>query len=171
MALLPFLGSLRLSIVRTAPEPLCRVLMAASGLALLELDPPDFSVAPSAITPLLLGYLAFAAWLLARECRDRPPLAHVAWADLAWCLALTAASGGTSSVLFFFLLLPIMSHAFRDGYSAGWTMTWVTTAGYLAVGLPSSRPPGGRPRWTDQRGAEQHPPPHRFALGTACAAE
>lgn len=141
MAPLPFLGSLRLSIVRTAPEPLCRLLMAASGLLVLELDPPDFTIAPSAITPLLLGYLAFAAWLFAREVRGRPPLAHAAWADLAWCLSLTAVSGGTSSVLFFFLLLPIMSHAFRDGYAAGWTMTLVTTAGFLAVGLPTS--PGG----------------------------
>ncbi|WP_228217411.1 sensor histidine kinase [Aromatoleum toluclasticum] len=137
----PFLGSLRLRIVRTAPEPLCRLLMAASGLLALELDPPDFTIAPSAIAPLLLGYLLFAAWLLARELRGLRALAHAAWADLAWCLALTAVSGGTSSVLFFFLLLPIMSHAFRDGYSAGWTMTWVTTAGFLAVGLPTS--PGG----------------------------
>lgn len=133
--------SLRLNISRTAPEPLCRLLMAASGLLVLELDPPDFSIAPSAITPLLLGYLAFAAWLLAQELRGKPPLPRAAWADLAWCLVLTAVTGGTSSVLFFFLLLPIMSHASRDGYSAGWTMTWVTTAGFLAVGLPTS--PGG----------------------------
>ncbi|WP_407279613.1 histidine kinase [Aromatoleum evansii] len=134
-------GLLRPNLSRTAPESLCRLLMAASGLLVLELDPPDFSIAPFAITPLLLGYLAFAAWLLAREFRGKQPLPHAAWADLVWCLILTAVTGGTSSVLFFFLMLPIMSHAFRDGFSAGWTMTWVTTAGFLAVGLPSS--PGG----------------------------
>lgn len=133
--------ALQANVARTAPEPLCRLLMATGGLVVLQLDPPDFSIAPSLIPPLLVGYLAFAAWLLAREIRSRPPLAHAAWADLAWCLALTAVTGGTSSVLFFFLLLPIMSRAFRDGYAAGWTMTWVTTAGFLLVGLPTS--PGG----------------------------
>lgn len=134
-------GLLRPNLSRTAPEPLCRLLMAASGLLVLQLDPPDFSIAPSAITPLLLGYLAFAAWLLMHEVRGKPPHPQAGWADLVWSLILTAVTGGTSSVLFFFLLLPIMSRAFRDGYSAGWTMTWVTMAGFLAVGLPSS--PGG----------------------------
>lgn len=123
------------------PEGVCRVLMALTGVVVLQLDPPDFTIAPQAMLPMLLAYLAFAIRALARERRGVPPHPRTAWFDLGWCLALTALTGGTSSVLFFFLLLPIVSRSFRDGFDAGWTMTWVTTAGFLVVGLPTS--PGG----------------------------
>lgn len=123
------------------PEAACRVLMALTGAVVLQLDPPDFTIAPQATLPMLLAYLAFAIAALVRERRGAPRHPRTAWFDLGWCLALTAVTGGTSSVLFFFLLLPIVSRSFREGFEAGWTMTWVTTAGYLIVGLPTS--PGG----------------------------
>lgn len=117
------------------------MLMALTGVVVLQLDPPDFTIAPQATLPMLLAYLAFALGALVRERRGALRHPRTAWFDLGWCLALTAVTGGTSSVLFFFLLLPIVSRSFRDGFDAGWTMTWVTTAGYLVVGLPTS--PGG----------------------------
>ncbi len=131
----------RSGVANAPPEAACRVLMALTGVVVLQLDPPDFSIAPQATLPMLLAYLTFAIAALVRERRGVPTHPHIAWLDLGWCLALTAVTGGTSSVLFFFLLLPIVSRSFRDGFDAGWTMTWVTTAGYLLVGLPTS--PGG----------------------------
>lgn len=115
--------------------------MAASGWLVLQLDPPSFAVWPDAAVPLLFAYLLFAIALLLREARGQATPPAVDWLDLACIVALTAVTGGTSSVLFFMLLLPIASRAFRAGFAAGWRMTLITTAAFLVVGLPTS--PGG----------------------------
>lgn len=117
------------------------MLMAASGLLVLQLHPPEFSLLPQAVTPLLLAYVVFAIAVLVREWLGWARPSRYDWIDLGWTLALTSATGGTSSVLFFMLLLPIISRAFREGFEAGWRMTLITTVSLLALGLPAS--PGG----------------------------
>lgn len=115
--------------------------MAASGLLVLHLDPPDYGLLPQAMNPLLIAYLVFAVAILVREWLGLASPRRYDWIDLAWILVLTAATGGTSSVLFFMLLLPIISRAFREGFESGWRMTLITTTGLLAFGLPAA--PGG----------------------------
>lgn len=131
----------RASLNALTPTVLGRLLLAASGLVALKFDPPQFSVAPEWVLPALFAYAAFALFALGQEMLDPSPRPALDWLDLAWGVLLTVLTGGTSSVLFFFLLLPIIGRSFRDGFEAGWKMTLCATGAFLLCGLPAS--PGG----------------------------
>lgn len=131
----------RASLNTLNPLVLGRLLMAASGLVALNLDPPEFSLAPGWVMPLLFAYAAFAVLALLQEILGSAVNPALDWVDLVWGVALTVVTGGTSSVLFFFLLLPIIARSFREGFEPGWRMALYATGAFLAFGLPAS--PGG----------------------------
>lgn len=126
---------------RVRPEAFGRFVIALTCLIALLLDPPDHSIASWAVIPMLFGYVVFSLWLLYNELRGRGMSNRGDWIDLGWGLGLTTVTGGSASMLFFVLLLPIISRSFREGFRAGWTLVCVATAAFLILGLPSS--PGG----------------------------
>jgi len=135
------LDAMRLSARQEQPEAIGRVLMIVGGIISLELDPPSFSAWPLLADPVLLSYAAIAFAVLAANILGYRPSRYMAPVDLIMALAAVAVTGGTSSPLHFFLLLPVISAAFHYGFERGATVTMLATVLLLIVGLPTS--PGG----------------------------
>src|SRR5437899_551692 len=81
-----------------------RLVLAASGLLVLSIDPtePDRRVALAYATLIL--YVVYSAILCASAWRHVPfvPTTITHWADVGWYAVLISLSSGTNSVFFFF---------------------------------------------------------------------
>src|SRR5262245_25309776 len=98
-----------------------RLVLAASGLLIIYIDPsePDRGVALAYVTLIL--YVVYSAVLCASAWRHIPlvPTTITHWVDMGWYAVLISLSSGTNSVFFFFFFFAIMIASFQWGLRSG----------------------------------------------------
>ncbi len=117
-----------------------RLVLAASGLLIIYIDPAE----PSrfvAVTHLLLAcYTAYSALLYTLALHASSYLLEtiyrwVHWVDVAWYVLLISLSNGTSSIFFFGFFFAILVASFRWGFISGLRVTLLSVILFTSVGL------------------------------------
>lgn len=113
-----------------------RVLLTAGALAVLLIDPPDFTPSRLALDLALAIHLicSLALCMPSGAFLERCKRAAVLF-DTVWYLLLIGLTGGTTSPLFLLLLFPVTTIAFRDGYQPAWKMSIVLALSFIAVAM------------------------------------
>jgi signal transduction histidine kinase len=120
-----------------------RLVLASAALVVVWIDPVQPARLANTLYAVLSLYTAYSAalylrWLRARSSAPPPPrFAH--WIDVAWYLALTALSGGASSLFFVLLFFPMLVASFRFGFASGMATTVAAALGVTVVGLLVAR--------------------------------
>lgn len=120
--------------------PLLRVILAASALLIIYLEPtePDRNV-PMTYGALVLYVLFSVAVYLAEFVWARALPARAAhWLDIAWHTLLVSLSSGTSSLFFSFYYFDILVASFRCGRAEGLRVTGATALLFTLVGYATT---------------------------------
>src|SRR6266508_4186975 len=98
-----------------------RLVLAATALLIIYIDPSQPDRLVGLTYSLLIGYTVYSAGvlLLSLLAPRRLPLGVLHWLDMIWYVALIAASSGTSSIFFLFFFFPILVASFRWGFASG----------------------------------------------------
>lgn len=120
-----------------------RLVLASAALLVVWVDPIQSPRHAHVLYALLGLYTAYSAALYGRwlrsSMRSRGFDRWAHWVDVAWYLALTALSGGASSLFFVLFFFPILVAAFRSGFASGLATTVVAALGFTVVGLLVAR--------------------------------
>ncbi len=117
-----------------------RLVLAASGLLIIYIDPAEPSGFVAVTYLLLTCYTAYSALLYALALRASNHLLEtiykwVHWADVAWYVLLISLSNGTSSIFFFGFFFAILVASFRWGFISGLRVTLVSVILFTSVAL------------------------------------
>ena len=124
---------------------LVRLVLAASALAVIYLDPSEPDRLVRVTYAALVLYVLYSAALYAASLRTgRQPFARRAhWIDVACYLVLVSLSSGTSSVFFFFFFFPILIASFGRGFAQGLRVAVASALLFTVVGFLTA-PRSGR---------------------------
>lgn len=131
------------SFIDTRMIPATRLVLAVSALLIVYIDPsePDRFAAPT--YAVLILYIVYSALLLYIFRSRRAVAAAVAswthWADVFWCTALVALSGGTGSLFFSFYIFAILAGSFRKGFTTGFRLAAASSLLFMVVGYATAR--------------------------------
>jgi len=116
---------------------LMRLLLAASALLIVYIDPSEHSLHLGVTYGVLVLYNLYSAALYFWPDWHTPPLplSLIHWIDVGWSVAFIALTGGTSSIYFYFFFFAILVASFKGGFSAGLRVAVVSTVLFTAVGL------------------------------------
>jgi signal transduction histidine kinase len=113
-----------------------RLVLSATALLIIYIDPSQPDRLVWLTYGLLIGYTAYSTivFLLAWASPKYLPLGILHWLDLAWYVALIAASSGTNSIFFLFFFFAILVASFRCGFASGAKTTAVSALLFVTVG-------------------------------------
>lgn len=113
-----------------------RFVLSAAALLIIYIDPSQPDRLVGLTYSLLIGYTAYSALVLvvAWTTPRHLPLGVLHWVDLAWYVALIAASSGTNSIFFLFFFFAILVASFRWGFISGFRTTAMSAGLFLTVG-------------------------------------
>jgi len=119
-----------------------RFVLASAALLIIYIDPSQPDRLVRLTYSLLIGYTAYSAviFALAWFAPRRLPLGVLHWLDLAWYVALIAASSGTNSIFFLLFFFAILVASFRWGFVSGARTTAVSTVLFITVGFLTAPP-------------------------------
>jgi signal transduction histidine kinase len=117
-----------------------RVILAASALVLISIDPsePSRYALLTYLTLLLYTVFSVITYMLSRRQKRIFPTGVMPWLDAGWYLVLIGLSGGASSIFFNLLFFAIIEASFDWGYESGLNLTLASTAVFVAVSLLAS---------------------------------
>jgi signal transduction histidine kinase len=113
-----------------------RLVLSATALLIIYIDPSQPDRLVRLTYSLLIGYTVCSAiiFLLAWTAPKYLPWGVLHWVDLAWYVALIAASSGTNSIFFLFFFFAILVASFRWGFVSGARTTAVSAVLFATVG-------------------------------------
>ena len=121
-----------------------RLVLAASALAVVAIDPPNPEQHVTATYGVLSLYTLASSILYVGSLGSGTPsesrLRWTPWVDVAFYLVLLALTDA-SSVFFMLFYFPILVAAFRSGFAAGMTLTIGSVAGVSAISFFELRAP------------------------------
>ena len=117
-----------------------RVMLAASALVVISIDPSEPSRYALLIYLTLVLYTVFSAIVYMLSLRQKRifPTAVMPWIDAGWYLVLIGLSGGSNSIFFNLLFFAILEASFDSGYESGLNLTIVSTVLFAVVGFLAS---------------------------------
>ena len=119
-----------------------RLMLAASALGVIYIDPPEFADSVALTYAALIVYTLYSLsiYLLVLRRGKTLDTSLLHWLDVAWYVLLITLSGGSESVFFFFLFFAVLEASFVWGYSSGLWVTGVSTIVFAIVAYASTYP-------------------------------
>ncbi len=123
---------------------LMRLILAASALLIIYIDPAEPDRFVSVTYGALLLYVLYSIVLYVLVARDnqllRTLIPWAYWVDVGWYTLLIALSSGTNSIFFFFYFFPVLVASFRLGFSQGLRVAIVSSMLFTCVGYLTAPP-------------------------------
>jgi len=113
-----------------------RLVLAATALLIIYVDPSQPDRLERLTYSLLIGYTAYSGLilLLALAAPRKLPATALHWFDLIWYVALISVSSGTNSIFFLFFFFAILVASFRFGFVSGLMTTAAAAVLFVTLG-------------------------------------